>query len=126
MNRASLLIPFLLVGTGSLFLACASGDTGFGGAGGESINGPSVAQSTANVTAAVTNASATVTASVTTGGEGCIGSCGINADCANTCPAVQADQANCCDTGTHICYVAESAMCPLPATTTGATSTGAY
>lgn len=122
MKRASLLPLLSLVGIGSLFFACASGDTGFGGAGGGNGGGQTVGPST-TVAATTTNAvTSTVTATSTSATGGCISSCGINADCANTCPAVMAGESNCCDVGTHMCYVAASAQCPIPGTTSSNSS----
>lgn len=43
----------------------------------------------------------------------CAPSCNSDAECQSTCAPVSTGS-NCCDVSIHICYVAQTAVCPVP------------
>lgn len=52
-----------------------------------------------------------------TGGDSgavCVGTCGSDLDCQNTCPAVVNNGINCCDMGTNKCFPVADSVCPAP------------
>jgi hypothetical protein len=51
------------------------------------------------------------TSSGSTGGA-CPTSCASDSDCQNGCPAPQGGGANCCDTGSGVCFTATTSSCP--------------
>jgi hypothetical protein len=117
---ASLKVLVLVVATGSLIAACATGaDTTDFGAGGAS--GPSTSASPPDTTATGAGGSGGGAAGGTTttgsgnpdGGGACIPKCNADIDCQNSCPAAQTG-INCCDAPSGLCYNASTSICPAP------------
>ncbi len=120
MKYASLKVLVLVLATGGLIAACASGNesdeaggfatdttatsSGSGGSGG----------SGGALSGGGTTAGNTTTGSGDPDGGGvCIPMCNVDSDCQNSCPATQTG-INCCDAPSHFCYVASTAICPAP------------
>jgi hypothetical protein len=119
---ASLKVLVLVLATGSLIAACASGnDTTDFGAGGASGTTTSSSPPDTGTTSVGTGGGGGATGSGTsTSGSGgtCIPKCFADYDCQNSCPAAQTG-INCCDTATGLCYVASTSICPMPQTDGG-------
>ena len=120
MKYASLKVLVLVLATGGLIAACASGtdtDIAFG-AGGSSPSTSSDAPDTTSGSGfggsggAVAAGTTTVTGDPD-GGATCVPKCNIDSDCQNSCPAAQTG-INCCDAPSGFCYVASTAICPAP------------
>ena len=47
-------------------------------------------------------------------GAVCVGTCGTDLDCQNTCPPVVNNGINCCDLGTNKCFPVADSVCPAP------------
>lgn len=131
MKYASLKVLLLVLATGGLIAACASGtettdfSTGAVGTGGSVLTSgdPDTSATTGAGGSGGVQASTTVTTSGNGGAGGggvCIPKCNADVDCQNSCPATQTG-INCCDAPSGFCYVASTAVCPAPnpATTTG-------
>ena len=130
MKYASLKVTLLVLATGSVIAACASGTetTDFGTGGVSATSATSGQPDTSATTGAGGNGGgAGTTSGVTTGNGGaggaggeCIPKCNADLDCQNSCPATQTG-INCCDAPSGFCYVASTNQCPVPnpATTTG-------
>jgi pectate lyase len=133
---ASLKVTLLVLATGGLIAACASGTdtTGFtaaagGGEGGTaSTSGTPDTATTGGVggSGGIAATTGATTAAATTGGGGtCVPKCTADSDCQNSCPATQTG-INCCDAPSGFCYVASTAMCPMPNPATTSTGSGPY
>jgi hypothetical protein len=121
---ASLKVLVLVLATGGLIAACASGnDTVDFGTGGSS---PSTSSDPPDTTSAGggfggSGGEAPTTSGVTTttgsgdpdGGGVCVPKCNIDSDCQNSCPVAQTG-INCCDAPSGFCYVASTSICPAP------------
>ena len=137
MNYASIKVLVLVLASGGLIAACASGTDsvdfssgsgggatvsgsggGNGGSGG-SGNGGNGGNGSGNGGSGSTVAS---TGTFPTGGAdagpSCIPTCNTDSDCQNSCPVAQTG-INCCDTQTGLCYVASTPVCPMPPTDGG-------
>jgi hypothetical protein len=116
---ASLKVLVLVVATGSLIAACASGgDTTDFGAGGAS--GPSTSASPPDTTATSgaggSGGGAGVTTTTGSGdpdGGVCVAKCTADSECQSSCPVAQTG-INCCDAPSGLCYNASTAVCPAP------------
>jgi hypothetical protein len=129
-NYASIKVLVLVLATGGLIAACASGSdspefsSGGGGvpSGGDTLTGGgTLTGATSGGGNAGTTGSAsasTSTGASTGGGTTCIPKCTADSDCQNSCPATQTGS-NCCDADTGLCYVASTPMCPAPPTDGG-------
>jgi hypothetical protein len=130
-NYASIKVLVLVLATGGLIAACASGtdsvDFSTGSAGGgtasgggsNSGNGGSGGNGSGGNGSGGAGSSVTVTSGATTGsGSTCIPTCNADSDCQNSCPVAQTG-INCCDTQTGLCYVASTSICPVPPTDGG-------
>lgn len=122
MKYASLKVLVLVVATGSLIAACATGaDTNDFGAGGAS--GPSTSASPPDTTAtsgfggsgggAAGGTTTTTGSGMPDGGGACVPKCNVDLDCQNSCPVAQTG-INCCDAPSGLCYNASTAICPAP------------
>ena len=47
-------------------------------------------------------------------GPVCIGTCGTDQECQNSCPSVVNSGVNCCDQGTNKCFPVADSVCPAP------------
>jgi hypothetical protein len=112
---ASLKVLVLVLATGSLIAACASGnDTTDLGAGGASGTSTSSSPSDTSTTSVGSGGGGTGGGtSLPDGGSTCIPKCNADSDCQNSCPAAQTGS-NCCDAATGLCYVASTSICPMP------------
>ena len=134
MKYGSLKVLLLVLATGGLIAACASGtDTTDFGTGGSAATSNSSGQpdtsstggagGTGGVASTTTTVASTTTGATTsTGGDACVPKCNADLDCQNSCPATQTG-INCCDAPSGFCYVASTAMCPMP-NPAGSTTTG--
>lgn len=136
MKYASIKALVLLLGSGGLIAACASGtdsldfstgaggDTtstvasGNGGNGGSGNGGNGSTVGNGGSTGVGNPSSSAVTTTATTGGSqtdggACIAKCYADYDCQNSCPVAQTG-INCCDTATNLCYVDSNSVCPMP------------
>ncbi|MEP7126418.1 MAG: hypothetical protein ABJE95_36140 [Byssovorax sp.] len=123
MKYAIAKVLVLVVATGSLIAACATGsdttDFGAGGASGPGTSGnpDTTATSGAGGTGGVASGDMTTTATTGSGapdgGGACIPKCNADIDCQNSCPAAQTG-INCCDAPSGLCYNASTATCPAP------------
>jgi hypothetical protein len=91
-------------GGGSGLDATASGDDGGSSSGGSS--GGYASSSGGNGSSGGSGSS----------GGGCPGSCNVDTDCQNTCPAAPSGSSNCCEGSSHTCYVTMTAACPAQQT----------
>lgn len=100
------------------FAACASGEndlpfnngdtSGGGGNGGESSGGNGTGGSGTTTTG---SGSSTSSGGNDAGGV-CVPKCATDADCQGSCPTPKSGT-TCCDTATNVCYVSNSATCPV-------------
>jgi hypothetical protein len=108
--------PGLVLTFSLALVACATAaedDFGNGGAGG-SGHGATTASSTHAATTA-----ASTTAATTGSGQVCANQCSSDVVCQNSCPAVGANESNCCDLQTSTCFVNPASTCPPPQMGTG-------
>jgi hypothetical protein len=118
---ASLKVLVLVVATGSLIAACATGaDTTDFGAGGASGPSTSASPPDTTVTTGVGGSGGGGAGVTTTTGSGdpdgggvCVPKCSADSDCQSSCPAAQTG-INCCDAPSGLCYNASTATCPAP------------
>jgi hypothetical protein len=117
---ASIKALVLVLATGGLIAACASGtdspDFSSGSGGGATVTSTGVTSGGGNggnggnggSGGGGTGGSPSVDA-----GPTCIPQCNADSDCQNSCPVAQTG-INCCDTATGLCYVASTPICPAP------------
>jgi hypothetical protein len=123
---ASIKVLVLLLGSGGLIAACASGSdsldfstgagsgatvtsgSGNGGNGGENSSATGNGGNGGSNSAAVTTGSSQPDA-----GDVCVPKCTADSDCQNSCPVAQTG-INCCDAATGFCYVDPKSICPAP------------
>ena len=135
MTYASLKVTLLVLATGGLIAACASGtDTTEFSSGASAGGGPAMSTTSGDPDTGVTTGAggnggaAGVTAGVTTattGGGDCVPKCSADLDCQNSCPATQTG-INCCDAPSGFCYVASTNTCPTPNPASTSTGAGPY
>jgi hypothetical protein len=120
---ASLKVLALVLATGGLIAACATGTdtTPFDTGGSAATSGaPDTGPTTGAGGSGGTNASSGTDATAGSTGSGqpdgggvCIPKCNADSDCQNSCPAAQTG-INCCDAPSGFCYVASQSICPAP------------
>jgi hypothetical protein len=120
---ASLKVLALVLATGGLIAACASGtettpfDTGGSAATSGTPDTTTGSGGTGGVSAGSNTTGSTTTATTGSGqpdgGGVCVPKCNADSDCQNSCPAAQTG-INCCDAPSGFCYVASQSICPAP------------
>jgi hypothetical protein len=132
-NYASIKVLVLVLATGGLIAACASGTdsvdfssgsgggatvSGSGGSGNGGNGGNSGSGNGGDGSGGSGSSVVSTGGSPSDAGPSCIPMCNADSDCQNSCPVAQTG-INCCDTQTGLCYVASTPVCPMPPTDGG-------